>query len=96
MVSLSAINGDAVTGLRKSRLSRLQQGTAGGRESGRLIQGVLLFFLGSSASLLQTYREIFACLCTFTQIIICESVSICSLSRGRIGMCQSPKEERTN
>lgn len=55
MVSLSAINGDAVTGLRKSRLSRLQQGTAGGRESGRLIQGVLLFFgeLCKSASDIQ-------------------------------------------
>lgn len=43
MVSLSAINGDAVTGLHKSQLSRLRQGTA--VESEILLLGCVSLFV---------------------------------------------------
>lgn len=47
MVSLSAINGDAVTGLRKSWLSRLRQGTVEQRRRVReaYVRGVLVYLV---------------------------------------------------
>lgn len=43
MVSLSAINGDAVTGLRKSWLNRLRRGTVVEQSRRGLCEGVLVY-----------------------------------------------------
>ena len=60
MVSLSAINGDAVTGLRKSWLSRLQQGTVVGQSGRGLYLGLLVYL-----SLHEGELKICICLCHF-------------------------------